>query len=59
MSIEQVALAMWAGYALVNSGGEVPENWRPVDQWRLLGDTVRASWRTRARTYLRALGRIK
>ncbi len=61
MSIEQVAMAMWAGNRLDRHDGQHTRDtlheW--LKEWPHVSATVRAIWRTRARTYLRALGKIK
>lgn len=68
-SVEQVAMAMLAGHMLHGAPRTSPGyNYEPRDsaickrvkaEWPTLPPEYRAEWRTRARTYLRVIGRLK
>lgn len=60
MSVEQVAMTMWAGYCMATLVGSEESIARACKEgWMNMLPMNRAEWRTRARTYLRAIGRIK
>lgn len=56
-SVEQVAMAMWAS-SILSRGADLPTG-RINLEWIHSGELVRARFRGYARTYLRAIGRLK